>query len=1057
MSFNLQIWKEKTQALLPQVGRDLAHLKQQDTPLLLYGYLSGFALLPPALAAKSGDLMQVAVTIGGVFGGLGGSLLANKVQEWANQAAVLTESTLTEKVMAEIPQQPELRQELDQVLEALAVIPQTAQSLGETDRAWFVATLARELAELGALRADNARLVGPGLIIQGSRLQGGDRSVLASQAQVIITGDGNQVTLILGSDPAAEAATSADLRRSYLNRLFEQCSYLPLAGVDRAVAGKLETELNLSTIYTALLTIGSEEPGRRAVAAEPKRLSALAQLDRQPYLVLLGDPGSGKSTFVNFVIMCLAGEELEREEANLVRLTAPLPDDKGQDQAERQPWQHGALLPVRIILRDFAAQGLPPVGQPATAHHLWEFISADLQAAQLGEFLKPLEKILRQKGGLLLLDGLDEVPEAGQCREQLKQAVEDFKSAFPRCRLLVTSRTYAYQEQNWRLKGFRETVLAPFSQGQIRRFVDGWYRHMAYLQRFTSDTAHAQAERLKQAILGNARLSQLAERPLLLTLMASLHAWRSGSLPERREELYDQAVDLLLYWWERPKVRRGQPGRPAVAAEPGLVEWLEVDRERVRRFLNELAYDAHAGQSDLLGTADIAEDRLAGGLLRLSDKAGLNPLELRRYLSQRAGLLLPRGVEVYTFPHRTFQEYLAACHLTDYKYPGEIARLARTDPDRWREVLLLAGAKAARGSQSAIWSLARKLCWAEPPRAGAAPEQVWGAHLAGQALVETANLADVDEDDRQTLARIKAWLNYILAQAALPARERALAGQTLAVLGDDRPGQGLRADGLPDIAWCDIPAGPFVRGSVDDRLSFVGKETPQQTITLPTFRIGRYPITNIQYTVFVEDGGYTDKWRRCWTKAGWRWKEKRTGPDKFGGVFDLANHPVVMVSWYEAVAFCHWLTERLRAAGKLGEGKEVSLPSESQWEKAARGPNGRVYPWGNEADPERANYGETGIGATSVVGCFPGGASVYGVEEMSGNIWEWCRTKFEKSYENYRDDNALEGDAPRVVRGGAFFSYARLVRCAARSGSDPFYRSRDYGFRVCVVGVSPSS
>jgi predicted NACHT family NTPase len=116
---------------------------------------------------------------------------------------------------------------------------------------------------------------------------------------------------------------------------------------------------------------------------------------------------------------------------------------------------------------------------------------------------------------------------------------------------------------------------------------------------------------LKRAIFNSASLTALAERPLLLTLMASLHAWRGGSLPEGREALYADAMDLLLDSWESPKVVRDARGNPRVE-QPGLSEWLKVDRDKVRALLNEFAYKAHACQPELLGTADVAENSWAG-------------------------------------------------------------------------------------------------------------------------------------------------------------------------------------------------------------------------------------------------------------------------------------------------------------------------------------------------------------------------------------------------------------------------------------------------------------
>ncbi len=135
-------------------------------------------------------------------------------------------------------------------------------------------------------------------------------------------------------------------------------------------------------------------------------------------------------------------------------------------------------------------------------------------------------------------------------------------------------------------------------------------------------------------------------------------------------------------------------------------------------------------------------------------------------------------------------------------------------------------------------------------------------------------------------------------------------------------------------------------------------------------------------------------------------------------------------------------------SGGLGAKQEITLPSEAQWEKAARGTDGRIYPWGNEADPNRANYEETGIGTTSTVGCFPNGASPYGCLDMSGNVWEWCRTKWQDSYKKYKDDNNLAGGLQRVVRGGSFFGIFRFVRCAYRFHFDPADRNYGRGFRV---------
>ena len=360
--------------------------------------------------------------------------------------------------------------------------------------------------------------------------------------------------------------------------------------------------MNLSKVYTALLTSNSyktiSQKGGKLVS---KQISALEVFNTQQHLVLLGDPGGGKSTFVNFFAMCLAGEVIKSEEANLDILTQPLPHKStGKIGKSRQLWDHGALLPIHVTLRDFVAQGLTNQDEKGTAQHLWSFICDELDRSALGGFKQALYKELLDEQCVLLLDGLDEVPEGNKRRRQIKDVIEDFAKTFYKCRILVTSRTYAYQNQEWQLQDFDDSVLASFNKGQIRHFVDRWYTHIATIRGIGSEDAKGRAELLKQAILNSNRLLGLAERPLLLTLMASLHAWRGGSLPEKREELYADAVNLLLDWWESPKVVRDSQGK-AVVLQPSLGEWLKIDRDKVRDLINQLAYE---------GTADVLEDNL---------------------------------------------------------------------------------------------------------------------------------------------------------------------------------------------------------------------------------------------------------------------------------------------------------------------------------------------------------------------------------------------------------------------------------------------------------------
>jgi formylglycine-generating enzyme required for sulfatase activity len=482
-----------------------------------------------------------------------------------------------------------------------------------------------------------------------------------------------------------------------------------------------------------------------------------------------------------------------------------------------------------------------------------------------------------------------------------------------------------------------------------------------------------------------------------------------------------------------------------------------VDRAVVRRVLNQLAFEAHRDQPGLLGTADVAEPKLLQALMSIGQDPDKRPGRLLEYLRDRAGLLEPRGLAVYAFPHRTFQEYLAACHLTDDGFPDKLAELVLQEPNRWREVTLLAAGKAGRGTAAAIWTLAETLCDRPAPASKEGEEQgYWGALLAAQALLENHCLERRAPRNREKLERVRQWLVGTLDHEALLPVDRAQAGDALAQLGDPR----FRADAwyLPDepfFGFVKIEAGEFCMGS-DARKDTLARdeEFPQHRLHLPGYYIARYPVTVAQFQAFVSDSDY--------------------GPVDADCLEGLPNHPVVNITWYEALKYCQWLTERLKGwkgtaqplVGLMREqGWQVTLPSEAEWEKAARGGDGRLYPWGDEFENDRCNSGETGVGRTTAVGCFPSGACPCGCLDMAGNVWEWTRSLWGKDPEErfrypYKRDKREELRAPdcdpRGLRGGSFLGDRLYVRCAFRLWYSPDFRYRNLGFRVVVL-PSPNS
>jgi formylglycine-generating enzyme required for sulfatase activity len=208
-------------------------------------------------------------------------------------------------------------------------------------------------------------------------------------------------------------------------------------------------------------------------------------------------------------------------------------------------------------------------------------------------------------------------------------------------------------------------------------------------------------------------------------------------------------------------------------------------------------------------------------------------------------------------------------------------------------------------------------------------------------------------------------------------------------------------------------------------------EQPQHRLYLPDYWFAKTPVTNIQYAMFVQATGY---------KIPRHWRNSKTPSGR-------SMHPVVYVSWDDAMAYCQWLTEVT--------GKFYTLPSEAEWEKASRGTDGRLYPWGDIFDGSKCNVKQSGIEDTTPVDWYPQGASPYGVLDMAGNVWEWTRSQY-KSYPydpaDGREDVLVS--AGRVLRGGVFCYSQWAARCASRPHLNPTFSYWSPGFRVVEEVVS---
>ncbi len=880
-------------------------------------------------------------------------------------------------------------------------------------------------------------------------------AVQYGEGNVVVQGTHNIVTVSLAALRALDDLEGAaltkqhSLREGYLLRIFELCNRLEPMSIGPSLAMGSQLDMGLTGIYTPLSSqnTDSNQSGANPTPAQ----SAVEWMNRRRRLVILGEPGSGKSTFLKYAALCMSGDMLSRTDVNLGHLSAT-PDPDTEDTPSQIPstlseqWIHGALIPILINLGPQSSQSVSLTTQTGTATDLLQMISRDLETAALGHFEKDLFQELHDKGGLLLLDGLDEFVGSDSQQVFLRNAIEDFGRSFPKCRIVVTSRVYAYQTPKQKLPTFSEIFLAPLEESQIHSFVNLWYSQLAIIRGWEASDTLGKAEDLKQAIAKNAHLSTLAQRPLLLSLIASLHAWRGGRLPERLEELYAQAVDLLLDQWEQPKSIRDSEGK-LLKPQPSLVEWLRIDREKMRRLLSELAFKALLASSKDGQKGDLLVADLIAGLLQIGTNPDVNPARLVEFLGHRSGLLIERSPGVFSFPHLTLQEYLAACHLTNADYPHNVVRLVREDFLRWREVCLLSGAKAAQGGMYGLWALVRKLCPISEADGKTPDPEVWSAFLAARLVVTHVDIEKIDEEEKAQIDHIKKWLTHIVTTGRLPVLDRVQAADDLALLGDPRFDRDCFMLPKADLSgFLEIPLGRHTIGcdSKQDKFSDIA-EQPAIQVDLAKYYISVYPVTIAQFDIFAQAVGRSPTYPDLGLRS--------------------SSYPANNVSWHEAMEYCAWLTEALRTSTRpgpisgflqLNPSWIISLPTESQYEVAARGSHYQRYPWRKQRNSSPlANVEETGIGELCPVGCFPEGKSPQGAHDLSGNTWEWTCSLFDRYAPEHppRRVDRVQSYHLVCIRGGSYATRLRYARSSYRGWAQPDQKSTSLGFRLTLTEI----
>ena len=861
--------------------------------------------------------------------------------------------------------------------------------------------------------------------------------------------------------PPVPQVDGLNARERYLRAVMEDSRALRLVGLDPQAADPSRGGLTLEALYISLDTTTSvqedEKPGQRrsfkkdeetqqmTLGREKTRiLSAIEALSDNTgrRMVLLGLPGTGKSTFARYLALRMAQAEADRSK-NIQDL---LPG-----------WQGGALLPLVISLGRMA-ETIPPDCKKGRAELLENYAVNSLNNDdRICDFAPLLLGALMRSGCLVLFDGLDEVADLA-LRPVVVQSIEDFVDKYGKnqaSRFLVTCRTYSYHhDARWQLTGWPTHELALLSEEKISQFVQAWHDEHARIE----PARRADYERKREALLlslqpdDRRRLHEIAPFPIILTMMAVVHT-HYGELPDTRAQVYDKCVDLLLVRWEFERPVAGQSANQT--QKRTIVDALDIPRVALDRALWEIAFKSHEGRAEgdgKRGPALVTEDLLTGVLnAHLHD---LKKVEIfLDYCQSSNGLLLLQGTvsvpdapagtpprRVYAFPHLTFEEYLAARYLVVRPNFGKATRDLVQKSDRWREVVLLMGEHLcfAQGEQERMETLVGSLqLGAGAQRRGGDWRAIW---LAGDLL--TLYRRAFPHEVSPWFEPTKTGLYELVKACALDPRSRAAAADTLDELGYT----------LPDLN------------------SFIPIPTPQT----PKFRLARYPVTNIQYARFLKPEnfaenspfwqvfpmfdrqfaplpGFRDKAALDWLKS----QEKEQGliyprywrDPRFG--LSRPNAPVVGISWFEASAYCQWLLAEWNELeeGRLGlpRPKEIRLPTEAEWIMAAGGDQNDRFAFGELADlkdlPSHANTAESGIDRTTPIWMYPAGATKEGLMDMSGNVFEWQANYYDK------DQDVL------ALRGGSWSFNGVYARVSGRGNNLPRLRFDFIGFRVVVFAL----
>ncbi len=775
----------------------------------------------------------------------------------------------------------------------------------------------------------------------------------------------------------------------YMGAAHNEHCLLPTQGFETNFRHPIEIEqvyinmrANVHGYFGANEADGGERAGKIIVEDQNSMLDIkgafrLMEQNNLKNMVILGDPGSGKTTLLKYILIMLA------EEYGNVKLGIT-----------------DAVVPFFAPLRDL---GKGDNGD------LIKFLMRVCHLKRNSVTEDNLQDLLINGNGIVLLDGLDEVSETEK-RTEVCLLIEKWCKRYKETRFVITSRFAGYMGDSRLNMNLLELAIEDFTREEVRTFLIKWFESVEVAAHSGMDEGEwrlkgkENALKLYDDILGINHILDMAKNPLILQIIALVHRDR-GRLPQRRVELYDECTNVLLEKWDMAKgLDLLLTAREARAILQPLALWFHDVEGRRSAPVKEIMVKVKESLEDL-------------------GKSDIDPEVLLKNIRDRSGIFMGYSDTEYGFAHLSFQEYLCAEEIRNL---GLVKRLEENYLKRWwHEVILLC---LTLDNPSVIENFMDLII--------SSPHFKEDISLVTDAindsikkplkiLINAADNLSLPHVNRKNVIHVLAKIGGDKVNAELQKLLDAEDKEIARSANDALTNRGMadliikqfvvekteqitnKKDGSPMVL---IPGGDFVYGSREDDKVASSNEKPQRIIRLDDFYMDIYPVTNEQFCRFLHavkpDKKQIDKW--IYLKGSFQKDECRIKEDG-GGYFveeGYGKHPVIYVWWNGADAYARWADKR--------------LPTEQEWEKAARGTEGIIYPWGDEFRGDVCNSKENGIGCATPVDKYAEGKSVYGCCDMSGNVWEWTSSLYRKD-ENYY-----------TVRGGAWYTSKDFCRCAAR-------------------------